>query len=221
MTRILIVEDDINTLELIKRYFVNENYLVEGFHSVKYVMDYVKNNTVDLCILDVMIGHDNGFDLLKEIKAFKDIPIIFVTAKTDEFDRIYGIEIGADDYLTKPFSPRELIVRANRLLSRISTTKDGPQVEMIRHGSITVNTETMEVKDQDTIITLTLKEYEVLLYMLNNPKIVLSRDVIINNIWGYDAFGQTRMVDDIIKRLRKKLTISIDTVWGVGYRLHE
>jgi len=109
MAHIIIVEDDLNTLELIRRYFLNENFEVKGFHTVDGVLSYIKETEIDLCILDVMIGHDNGFDLIKEIKAYKDIPVIFVTAKADEFDRIYGIEIGADDYMTKPFSPRELV----------------------------------------------------------------------------------------------------------------
>lgn len=222
MARIVIVEDDTNTLELIKRYFKNDGHEVEGYHTVEPVLDYIKSVNVDLCVLDVMIGLDNGFDLLKDIKAYKDIPIIFVTAKTDEFDRIYGIEIGADDYLTKPFSPRELVVRANRLLKRVqSTSKVESRTQSIASGQVEVNLETMTVKDGHEVVSLTLKEYEVLVYMMENKNSALSRDQIVDKIWGYDALGQTRMVDDIVKRLRKKLTIQIDTVWGVGYRLHE
>lgn len=221
MAMILLVEDDTNTLELIKRYFINEGHQVEGFHTVNPVMPFLKSHDVDLCVLDVMIGHANGFDLLKTIKGYKDIPIIFVTAKADEFDRIYGIEIGADDYLTKPFSPRELVVRANRLLARVQSYEELNHATLIQHGSVTINTDTMAVKDLDQEITLTLKEYEVLVYLIEQVNRVLSRELIIEQIWGFDALGQTRMVDDIIKRLRKKVSIQIDTVWGVGYRLHE
>lgn len=219
MAYVLIVEDDPNTLALIEKYFVNEGYQVAGFEKVTGVVEHIEAHSVDLCVLDVMIGHDNGFDLLKEIKTIKDIPIIFVTAKADEFDRIYGIEIGADDYLTKPFSPRELVARAKRLLGRVQKQQETGHV--IRIGRIMVNTDTMEVKDLDQTISLTLKEYELLVYMMSNPNHVLSRDMLIERVWGYDALGQTRMVDDIIKRLRKKLSINIETVWGVGYKLYE
>lgn len=222
MAQILIVEDDSNTLELIKRYFKNDGHQVEGYHTVGPVLSHIKSHDVDLCVLDVMIGLDNGFDLLKEIKEYKDIPIIFVTAKTDEFDRIYGIEIGADDYLTKPFSPRELVVRANRLLKRVKTSSESSKTtEIISSGSVSVNLTTMTVEDGEESVSLTLKEYEVLVYMIENRNSALSRDQIVDKIWGYDALGQTRMVDDIVKRLRKKLSIQIETVWGVGYRLHE
>jgi DNA-binding response OmpR family regulator len=157
------------------------------------------------------------------IKAERDsIPIIFVTAKSDEFDRIYGIEIGGDDYLTKPFSPRELVVRAKRLLSRhsaIAQTKDTDgKNSVFLSGAVRLHLDTMEVFDNDVLVTLTLKEFEVLAYFMKNPRIVLSRDRIIEQVWGYDSLGQTRMVDDIVKRLRKKLSVEIETVWGVGYR---
>jgi DNA-binding response OmpR family regulator len=139
------------------------------------------------------------------IQAERDsIPIIFVTAKSDEFDRIYGIEIGGDDYLTKPFSPRELVVRAKRLLSRhsaIAQTKDTDgKNSVFLSGAVRLHLDTMEVFDNDVLVTLTL------------------RDRIIEQVWGYDSLGQTRMVDDIVKRLRKKLSVEIETVWGVGYR---
>ena len=220
MIQILIVEDDLNTLALIETYFTNEGYEVKGYSTTKGVLGYVRNNEVSLCVLDVMIGHENGFDLLKEIKTIKDVPIIFVTAKADEFDRIYGIEIGADDYLTKPFSPRELVVRAKRLLSRVQKNQ-GPTTTTLTIGAITVDEDTMEVLDQNQPISLTLKEYELLVYMIKNRQRVLSREMLIERVWGYDALGQTRMVDDIVKRLRKKLTVNIETIWGVGYKLHE
>jgi DNA-binding response OmpR family regulator len=221
MTHVLIVEDDPNTLALIEKYFSNEGFQVKGYSEAQGVLDYIRNNRIDLCVLDVMIGHDNGFDLLKEIKAIKDIPVIFVTAKADEFDRIYGIEIGADDYLTKPFSPRELVARAIRLLGRLNKDLGVPDTSVLRAGRITVNTDTMDVRDLEIKINLTLKEYELLVYMMHNPKHVLSRDMLVERVWGYDALGQTRMVDDIVKRLRKKLSINIETVWGVGYKLNE
>ncbi len=194
---------------------------MRGFHTVSGVITYMKENHVDLCILDVMIGHDNGFDLLKEIKEYKDIPVIFVTARADEFDRIYGIEIGGDDYLTKPFSPRELVVRANRLLNRVKGNTNIENQNELYFDGIVVNRETMEVMDLGNLVSVTLKEYELLVYMMINKNRVLPREMIVEKVWGFDAFGQTRMVDDIVKRLRKKLSIEIETVWGVGYRLHE
>lgn len=216
---LVIVEDDFNTLDMISRYFEKENMTVKAFSTVDGVESYVTLHQVDLCILDVMIGNDNGFDLLKSLKAKVDVPIIFVTAKSDEFDRIYGIEIGADDYLTKPFSPKELVARAKRLLSRVQNKPPTSEVpKMLQGGSLSINLETMEVTDGGLAISLTLKEYETLVFLLENPKRVLSRDHIIESVWGYDALGQTRMVDDIIKRLRKKVSISIETVWGIGYK---
>jgi len=222
MLHIIIVEDDVNTLDMITRYFENEMMTVRGFLSTDHVISYLETHAVDLCILDVMIGHENGFDLLREIKSIKDVPIIFVTAKSDEFDRIYGIEIGADDYLTKPFSPRELVVRAKRLLSRNSSLLQGTLLQnKTLHGqAIEINLDTMEVKDNGIIIDLTLKEYEALVYFLKHPRLVLPREKMIEEVWGFDAFGQTRMVDDIVKRLRKKLSITIETIWGVGYKFH-
>ncbi|MDK2868565.1 MAG: two-component system, OmpR family, response regulator CssR [Clostridiales bacterium] len=222
---LVIVEDDLNTLDMITRYFEHEGLCVNGFSSIEGVLPFIRSNDVALCILDVMIGHDNGFDLLKTIKAeYSEMPIIFVTAKSDEFDRIYGIEIGGDDYLTKPFSPRELVVRAKRLLARqkayASAQTKPADNQIIAHGTIRVQLDTMEVFDGDCLITLTLKEFEALVYFMQNPRIVLSRDRIIEQVWGYDALGQTRMVDDIVKRLRKKLSVEIETVWGVGYRYH-
>ena len=216
---LVIVEDDLNTLDMITRYFEREQMTVKGFTTCDGVLNYILNNAVSLCILDVMIGNENGFDLLKEIKAKIDVPVIFVTAKSDEFDRIYGIEIGGDDYLTKPFSPRELVARAKRLLSRTQNTSTSLfKQDILIAGNVTVNRSTMEVLDAGIPVVLTLKEYETLIYFIQNPRRVLPRDMIIENVWGFDALGQTRMVDDIVKRLRKKVSLSIETVWGVGYK---
>ncbi len=221
---IMVVEDDETTLDLIRRYFEKEGMKVTGFTEVEGVVPFVELERPDLCILDVMIGYDNGFELIKEIKAVEDIPVIFVTARSDEFDRIYGIEIGAEDYMTKPFSPRELVVRSKRLLSRVKKSQTQSVLEeayLLKGENVKVNLKTMEVYDDDILITLTLKEYEVLVFFLRHPRQALTREQIIEEVWGFDALGQTRMVDDIVKRLRKKLTIELKTVWGVGYRYDE
>jgi DNA-binding response OmpR family regulator len=219
MKNVLIVEDDLQTLDLISNYFKKNNFITHTFSSANGVYDYVLSNHIDLCILDVMIGNDNGFDLIKEIKSIKDIPVIFVTAKDDEFDRIYGIEIGADDYLTKPFSPRELVARSKRLLTRLE--KNSEKDKVITCRELVINTDTMGVVDKGNKIQLTLKEYSLLVYLVENKNRVQDRELIVEKVWGYDALGQTRMVDDLIKRLRKKLSIEIETIWGVGYRVNE
>lgn len=223
MKNILVVDDEKRIRDIIVMYLLKEGYEVRDFDNADDAYDYFEKGNVDLIVLDIMMRGMNGLDLCKKIRKTSDVPIIFVSARTEELDRILGLELGADDYLPKPFSVRELVIRIKNILRRT----DGQfqqKMESLSSRDLTIYPEQRIVKVSDTELSLTTKEFEVLKFLVENKGYPLSRDKIIQSIWGYEYDGYDRNVDDTIKRLRKKLKesnsrVEIQTVWGFGYKI--
>jgi len=221
MKHILVIDDEKNIRDLIEKYLVASNYQVTTYGDAKYLVEEVKRLQPDLIVLDIMMPRSNGLEVCKEIRKFSEIPIIFVSAKDEEFDRIIGLELGADDYLSKPFSPRELVVRIKNIFRRLDKHIKTQSVK-VNDCMIDKERRTIEINQQ--VMKTTQKEYEMMVYMCENINRSLSRDQIIEDVWGYDFDGDSRVIDDIVKRLRKKLTsldstLTIETVWGFGYKI--
>jgi DNA-binding response OmpR family regulator len=221
---ILIVEDEKDIIEVLRYYLEKENYRVhvaqDGFQALELASKIIPN----LILLDLMLPRLDGIETCRRLKAderLRDIPVIMVTAKAEEADKIKGLEIGADDYVTKPFSAKELVARVKAHLRR----REGSIPEKsFQYGSLSVDTVKHEIRCNGGEIDLTAKEFELLLYMLENKGRVLTRDMILNHVWGYDYFGSTRTVDVHITRLRQKiplLTDAISTIKSFGYKLKE
>lgn len=223
MQHIVVVDDEKRISDLIVLYLNKEGYNVTAFDNSDDAYEFFKTNHVDLFVLDIMMRGMNGLDLCKKIRKESEVPIIFVSARTEELDRILGLELGADDYLSKPFSLRELVVRIKNILKRVNYIPEKVEETLsVQDLTIFVNQRTVKVNNNE--IQLTTKEYEVLKYLLENKGYPLSRDKIIQNIWGYEYDGYDRNVDDTVKRLRRKLkeagsTVEILTVWGFGYKV--
>jgi len=224
---IYIVDDELNIRELIKAYLEKENYNVKVFENPITLLEKFKQVPSDIIILDIMMPEMDGYTLCKEIRKISNVPLIIVSARNEELDRILGLELGGDDYIAKPFSPRELVIRVKNLLKRVHNFEsDENKNHILSCNDIKIFIKGKKVMKDDLPITLTKKEYDTLEYLVKNKNVVLSRDQLINAIWGYDYIGDTRPVDDIVKRLRKKLknvssTLSITTSWGYGYKISE
>ena len=226
MKHILIVDDEKRIRDLIVMYLKKEGYEVTDFDNADKAYDFLQNNEVDLLVLDIMMRGMNGLDLCKKVRMTSEVPIIFVSARSEELDRILGLELGADDYLAKPFSVRELVVRIKNILRRTNAVVQKKEDNVLSVEDLKIFIEQRIVKVGEEEVALTTKEYEVLKYLVENKGYPLSRDKIIQNIWGYEYDGYDRNVDDTIKRLRKKLKdieskVKIQTVWGYGYKVQE
>ncbi len=204
MKKILVVDDEKRIREIIVMYLLKEGYEVADFDNADSAYDYLQSNPVDLVVLDIMMRGTNGLDLCKKIRKTSEVPIIFVSARNEELDRILGLELGADDYLPKPFSVRELVIRIKNILRR-TEGQFQPKSESIFARDLVIYPEQRIAKINESELVLTTKEFEVLKYLVENKGYPLSRDKIIQNIWGYEYDGYDRNVDDTIKRLRKKL----------------
>ena len=217
---IYLVEDDKSIRNLVEYALREKGYEVCGFSDGLNVVEKVKNENVDLLILDIMLPEKEGLSILKEIREFSNLPIIMLTARTDEFDKVTGLDLGADDYITKPFSILELISRVKAVLRR-SKKKD---TDDLTYKEISLNTSKRRVKVLDEKIDLTYKEFEMLLLLMSNVGNVISREDFLLKIWGYDYEGETRTVDVHIASLRSKLKDYgkyIHTVRNLGYKLGE
>lgn len=218
---IYLVEDEKSLNILLERYLQLEGYKVTTFLDGDSALQKIKDMP-DLWILDIMLPGADGYELIKKIKDNnKNTPVIFMSARNEELDRVVGLELGSDDYLSKPFLPRELVIRTNKLMERIY----GDEKERVLELSITIG-EYVISKTQRTVflgeieIQLTKMEFELLSYLAENKNILISRDQILRNVWGDDYFGSDRVVDDTIRRLRKKVDkLNIETVYGYGYKL--
>ena len=214
---IYLVEDDKSIRNLVEYALREKGYEVCGFSDGLNVVEKVKNENVDLLILDIMLPEKDGLSILKEIREFSNLPIIMLTARTDEFDKVTGLDLGADDYITKPFSILELISRVKAVLRR-SKKKD---TDDLTYKEISLNTSKRRVKVLDEKIDLTYKEFEMLLLLMSNVGNVISREDFLLKIWGYDYEGETRTVDVHIASLRSKLKDYgkyIHTVRNLGYK---
>lgn len=210
-----VVEDEKDLNELVKRYLEKEGYVVNSYLTFDEAYAHL-DDSVDLWILDIMLDDKSGFDLIEEIKTRnKEKPVIFMSARDKEFDRIIGLEKGSDDYITKPFSPKEMVLRVNNIIKRVYkeddiTVCDGYEIDENKR-TVSFNNETIE---------LTTKEYDLLMLFVRNKEIAFSREQILEKVWDDNYFGSDRVVDDTLRRLRKKLpNINIQTIYGFGYRL--
>ena len=219
MFKIALVEDEKDLSRLIKKYLENENYEVTQFFNGEDAFNSLDND-FDLWILDIMLpGAINGYDLVKVLKRKNPkLPVIFTSARDQDIDKIMGLELGSDDYLAKPYSIRELVLRVKKILNRVyKTTNNIKNEEKIE--CYTIDKDRRSVYCNQELISLTSKEYDLLIYLLDNPNKALSRETIINSVWGDDYFGSDRVVDDLMRRLRQKMPeISVETSYAYGYR---
>lgn len=222
--KILVVDDEHHILELIQFNLESNDFDVITCDNGEGAVRTAEQEDIDLIILDLMLPGIDGIEVCKRIRksSNKKVPIIMLTAKGEENDKIVGLDIGADDYMTKPFSIRELLARIKAILRRTEDSSDDNE-NIIKVKNVTIDIEKHEVRKDDNILELTLKEFELLKMLARNKGKVLSRDVILDKIWGYEYFGDTRTVDVHIRHLRKKIDdndgVFIETVRGVGYKM--
>ena len=223
---IFCVEDDSNIRELVVYTLETTGFKARGFEDGKEFLEALALETPELVLMDIMLPGEDGIELLKRLKASpktRDIPVIMVTAKGAEYDKVKGLDLGADDYVTKPFGMMELISRIKAVLRRSQKSSNELQ-DIIKVGDIEIDTKKHEVTASGEIVNLTLKEYELLKRLMKNSNIVMTRDLLLEEIWGYVFDGETRTVDVHVRTLRQKLGKSgerIETVRGVGYRMRE
>ena len=217
MIKILVVEDDVPIANLIKLNLNTVNYESYLVYNGEDALSMIENDSFDLILLDVMLPKIDGFVLYEKIKS-SGIPVIFLTARSSVADKVYGLKAGADDYITKPFEGIELLARIENVLRHYNKKSN-----ITKFKDLEIHLEEMQVKKNGEIIELTLKEFELLVFLVNNKNVVLTRDKIIERIWGFDYVGETRTIDNHIQRLRKKLDWKdeIKTVFKLGYRLEE
>ncbi len=214
---ILLVEDDEGIADMLRTVFESEGFGLVHRTSGEAALDRLRGHAADLVLLDIGLPGIDGIETCRRIRATADVPIIMLTARDGEVDRVVGLEIGADDYVTKPFSPRELVARVKAVLRR--TSEPGPAVTLVEVGEWVIDAGRREVRHGDVVVRPTAKEFDLVWYLASNRGLALSRAQILEAVWGYDYFGETRTVDVHIRQLRKKLEgIPIETVWGVGYR---
>ncbi|MBR8701714.1 Transcriptional regulatory protein SrrA [Fusobacterium sp. DD29] len=216
MKRILIVDDEDQIRNILRMYLVKEGYDVLEAEDGEKALNIFYEKPVDLVVLDVMLPKKDGWSILREIKKYSETPVIMLTARDESEDEIFGFEMGADDYVTKPFNNKILLARINSLLKKKNHINDN----VIKLGNLTINDISHSVINGDTELELSPKEYELLLYLVKNNKIVLSREKLLNEVWGYDFVGDDRTIDTHVKNLRKKIgKDNIKTIRGIGYKL--
>jgi DNA-binding response OmpR family regulator len=222
-SKVLVVDDEDHIVELARIYLTREGYEVEGVGDGSQALARFGQIKPDLVVLDIMLPGADGLEICKEIRKQSQVPIIMLTARDEVTDKVLGLEVGADDYLTKPFHPQELVARAKALLRRARIEPDAPK--LIRAGKLEVDLERHEVRHGEAKVQLRPKEFDLLALLSRHPGRVFQRSELLDLVWGYDFPGYTRTVDVHVQQLREKLAAaavtdpSIQTVWGVGYRL--
>lgn len=218
MAKMLIVDDDLHLRKLVLTYAELDNFQCsEAENSIK-ALELLRQSEYDIIILDVMMPGQDGFETLAKIREFAQTPVIMLTARSEEYDRLLGFNLGADDYVPKPFSPKELMARVNAVLRRTGEIKPSAQLSF---QDLTIDTDTRTVTLGEVPVNLPPKEFDLLLKLAQNEHIVMSRDQLLDKVWGFDYYGDTRTVDTHIKSLREHLgnyRKVIKTVWGVGYK---
>ncbi|MEC0302375.1 response regulator transcription factor [Terribacillus saccharophilus] len=221
---IIVVEDDHNIRNIVEAYLKKEGYQISVAETAELALEIADKETPDMWIMDIMLPGMDGYALCNKIRQTSEVPIIIISAKDEEIDRILGLELGGDDYLTKPFSPRELVARVKRLFKRWNPqtinqeTKPVKQMDL-QAGNLQLQLGERRIYWHETEVEVTAKEFEMLVILVQNPNRAFSRDELLTQVWGEDYFGSDRAVDDLVKRLRKKMDgIPIETVWGFGYR---
>ena len=217
--KILVVDDESRMRKLVRDFLVNNDFsVIEAGDGEEALSQFYANQDIDLIILDVMMPKIDGYGVLKEIRQNSKVPVIMLTAKSDEKDELLGFSLGVDEYVTKPFSPSVLVARVNAILRRTNADETEPRLEM---GGIMVDKLSHRVMIDDKEIELSFKEFELLVFFMENSGIALSREKILNSVWNYDYFGDARTIDTHVKKLRAKLGErgdNIKTIWGIGYK---
>ncbi|MDQ0299496.1 two-component system response regulator ResD [Salibacterium salarium] len=227
--KVLVVDDEERIRRLLKMYLEREDFQVEEAENGEEALDLSLNRDYDVILLDLMMPGIDGIEVCQELRKTKATPVIMLTAKGEENNRVQGFEVGTDDYIVKPFSPREVVLRVKAILRRSSTTKflqtETQTKDILVYPHLTIDNDAHRVTVNENIISLTPKEYELLLYLAQAPDKVFSREQLLKDVWDYDFFGDLRTVDTHVKRLREKLSnVSeeaadmISTVWGIGYK---
>ena len=223
MYKVLIADDNKQIVSILSEYCKKNNFIVSTVFNGEDALKEVEENKFDIVLLDVMMPKKDGFDVCREVRKFSNVPIIMITARGEDYEKIMGLEIGADDYIVKPFSPGEIIARINAILRRI-TPKNDESAKIFTFDNLEIDLNNFTVKINDEIISLTKKEIEILWTLATNQNKVFTRENLLDLIWGFDYFGESRTVDTHIKRLRAKLDNykhekwNIKTIWGVGYK---
>ena len=214
--KILVVDDELLIRDVIKEYLLLDNFIVDEASDGLEAVEKVKNHNYDLIIMDIMMPKMDGYTAVSEIKKIKEVPFIMLSARDQEYDKLVGFDLGIDDYVTKPFSPKELVARVKAVIKRINGNED-----IIEIAGIKIDDLTHEVYVDNKLISLTPKEYDLLKYLINNKNIALTRDNLLSVLWGYDFYGDDRTIDTHIKTLRANLgkyRNLIKTVRGLGYK---
>ena len=218
-SKVLVVDDDENICDLIEIYLQKEGYKVYKAHHGKEALKIFGEKQVDIIVLDVMMPQMDGYEVLKEIRKGSQVPILMLTAKGETFDRVLGLELGADDYIVKPFEPKELVARIRAVLRRY---KPQTQKRAIEFTNLIIDADSYVVSYKEKEVDMPPKEFELLYFLAANPNKVFTRDQLLYEVWGYDYPGDSRTVDVHVKRIREKLSEEnewqIKTVWGVGYK---
>jgi DNA-binding response regulator resD len=223
MYKVLIADDNKQIVSILSEYCKKNNFTVSTVFDGEAALKEIEENEFDIILLDVMMPKKDGFDVCREVRTFSNVPIIMITARGEDYEKIMGLEIGADDYIVKPFSPGEIIARINAILRRI-TPKNDESTKIFSFDNLEIDLNNFTVKINDEIISLTKKEIEILWTLATNQNKVFTRENLLDLIWGFDYFGESRTVDTHIKRLRAKLDNykhekwNIKTIWGVGYK---
>ena len=216
--KILVVDDEQRMRKLVKDFLTKKNFeVLEAGDGEEAVEIFFENKDIALLILDVMMPKMDGWEVCREIRQYSEVPIIMLTAKGEEKDELLGFDLGVDEYISKPFSPKILVARVEAILRRANALGDG-EIEI---AGITIDQAAHEVRIDGKIIELSFKEFELLTYFVNNKGVALSRERILNNVWNYDYFGDARTIDTHVKKLRSKLREKgsyIKTIWGMGYK---
>lgn len=221
--KILVVDDDTNICELLRLYLEKEGYVVKIVNDGVSAINAFKQENPDLTLLDIMIPKLDGWQVCREIRKFSDKPIIMLTAKGETFDKVLGLELGADDYVTKPFDTKEVVARIKAVLRRTAPASDTSDVKEVNYDKLSINLTNYEMKVNGVSVDTPPKELELIYHLASNPNRVFTRDQLLDEVWGFDYYGDSRTVDVHIKRLRDKLEGVSDkwelkTVWSVGYK---
>lgn len=221
--KILVVDDDTNICELLRLYLEKEGYVVKIVNDGVSAINAFKQENPDITLLDIMIPKLDGWQVCREIRKFSDKPIIMLTAKGETFDKVLGLELGADDYVTKPFDTKEVVARIKAVLRRTAPASDTSDVKEVNYDKLSINLTNYEMKVNGVSVDTPPKELELIYHLASNPNRVFTRDQLLDEVWGFDYYGDSRTVDVHIKRLREKLEGVSDkwelkTVWSVGYK---
>lgn len=222
MARILVVDDEPNIVELARLYLRNDGYDVVTADNGLTALAMVRDDPPDLVALDIMLPGLDGWEVCRQVRQFSQVPIIMLTARSDDVDKIVGLELGADDYMTKPFNPRELVARVKAVLRRSEAPPPASAEGGVTLADVRVDPARREVTVAGRPVSLRAKEFDLLLYLVQHPGLALSREQLLSQVWGYEFYGDTRTVDVHIAHVRDRLAgsrLRIETVWGIGYKL--